>query len=200
MKCIHCGKDIIDGAENCTYCNAEQRVAQPAEAREEESAYHIRLYSQPETPMIWYRSIIYFWILVAALVDMVTGALLLATTTQHSDIFWKYPLIEVAVGVFGFLWLIRAGFAFFVRSRLADYHKKAIRLFFGYQVAGLLLPVLLWLAIPHSADVRPVIFFGIQTYINIGLSAFMILTSILYFKKRKSMFEDTRPKTTAQNF
>jgi hypothetical protein len=199
MKCIHCGKDIEDGAEICTYCNAEQRVTRTAETGEEESTYRIRLYSQPETPMIWFRSIIYFWMFLSALVDMANGVLLLATTTQYSDIFWKYPLVEAAVGIFGFLWLIRAGFAFFVRSRLSDYHKKAVGLFFGYQAAGLLIPLLLWLAIPNAAGIRLEIFFGLQTYIAAGLSAFMILTSILYFKKRKFMFEDTRPRRTAED-
>ena len=119
----------------------------------------IRLYNQPETPMIWFRSIIVSGCSIG-LADMANGVLL-RHHPQYSDIFWKYRWSRLRWG-FSASWLIRAGFAFCaLRLRTIT---KAVGLFFGYRAAGLLIPLLLWLAIPNAAGIRIEIFIGLQTY------------------------------------
>jgi|GEM_PF-1765185 len=186
MKCSKCGKEIQDGAEFCPDCEAKQNG--PAHD------YRVRLYSQPDIPMLWYKSIIYFWMFAAALVDMATGALLLATTTQLEflNLYMARPGIEATVAVFGLLWLVRFGYAFYVRSKMAEFHRHALRLFFGYQAAGVALPLLLFALVSLAGGASFQKFASTEMYISLALSAFMILSNILYFKKRAFLFEDRR--------
>lgn len=194
MKCINCGNEMQDGAELCPNCQAKQ--GGPQETAQEHETFNVQLYSQPDVPLRWYKSIIYFWMFAGAIADMVAGALLLATTTELKflPLYSSRPGIEAIVGIFGVLWLIRFGYAFYVRSKMAEFHGRALGLFFGYELSGLVLPALFYVAVSVIGGVSFADYATPQFFVTLGLSAFMILSNILYFKKRAFLFEDYRSR------
>ena len=146
---------------------------------------------QKELGMKWFHFVIYFQLFVSALVglwngfQLLTGRIYGENTDRYIVIFWLEGC--------GYVLLVSATFAIAIfalvtRFMLADFKKCGPAMYIGMQVAGLII------SIAYIASVTSIVdglteYIASSTYGTMAVSIVMLICNIVYFKKRKHLFD-----------
>ncbi|MGN1306156.1 MAG: zinc ribbon domain-containing protein [Faecousia sp.] len=207
--CPNCGtplqesKPTIDTAPQQQYQQPQYPQQQYQPPQYQQQQYQQPLYQQPYPPMQaaapqmnWYKFLIYFALFASAVVNAINAIRFFTGLVNGSsaDAQWLYAIfpswktVDIIVGL---LLLVLAAFSIFTRFRLSGYYKNGpLCLYLTYGLSALSnIVYLLGVALVISGtgisltdlDIVP-------TVTSIVVSIVMIVINVLYFNKRKQLF------------
>ena len=146
---------------------------------------------QKELGMKWFHFVIYFQLFVSALVGLWNGFQLLTGRIYGENTDRVYSYFSGLKGVdtiIGICYIASAIFALVTRFMLADFKKCGPAMYIGMQVAGLII------SIAYIASVTSIVdglteYIASSTYGTMAVSIVMLICNIVYFKKRKHLFD-----------
>ena len=146
---------------------------------------------QKELGMKWFHFVIYFQLFVSALVGLWNGFQLLTGRIYGENTDRVYSYFSGLKGVdtiIGICYIAIAIFALVTRFMLADFKKCGPAMYIGMQVAGLII------SIAYIASVTSIVdglteYIASSTYGTMAVSIVMLICNIVYFKKRKHLFD-----------
>ena len=156
-----------------------------------DSFYQTPQQPQKELGMKWFHFVIYFQLFVSALVGLWNGFQLLTGRIYGENTDRVYSYFSGLKGVdtiIGICYIAIAIFALVTRFMLADFKKCGPAMYIGMQVAGLII------SIAYIASVTSIVdglteYIASSTYGTMAVSIVMLICNIVYFKKRKHLFD-----------
>lgn len=170
--------------EVCPIC--EQPVSAPYRTLtpEEKTKVHDRLLA--ETPMKWYKFIIYFQLILGPLANLGNALQYFMGTfygEQSELVYTMFPKLKSADIVYGVLLLAGVGFAIYVRYTLTEYYSKAPNLLKLYYGLSAVIPLI------YSMYLKATTSLVVQSQVpGLILNVVLILATSVYFDKRKDLF------------
>ena len=212
--CNNCGNQISDGQLTCPVCGAYTGAgAQANNQAPQQNMYNQQgmynqapqqnmynqqdMYNQTsqqpqkELGMKWFHFVIYSQLFVSALVGLWNGFQLLTGRIYGENTDRVYSYFSGLKGVdtiIGICYIAIAIFALVTRFMLADFKKCGPAMYIGMQVAGLII------SIAYIASVTSIVdglteYIASSTYGTMAVSIVMLICNIVYFKKRKHLFD-----------
>ena len=209
MLCPNCGTDVSNAGRFCPNCGApvpaNGAAPQPQyqQPQYQQPQYQQPQYQQPYQPtqpaapqMNWYKFLIYFALFAGALLNLVNAIRFLTGSINGSSyeadllyaVFPSWKTLDIIVGL---LLLVTAAFAIYTRFRLSGYYKNGPTcLFLTYGLGALINVIYLVGAAVIISDTM----FSITdleivpTVTSIVVSIVMIVINVVYFNKRKQLF------------
>lgn len=207
--CNNCGNQISDGQLTCPVCGAYTGAgAQANNQTPQQNMYNQQgmynqasqqnmynqqgmynqapqqnMYNQtPQQPqkelgMKWFHFVIYF--------QLLTGRIYGENTDRVYSYFSGLKGVDTIIGI---CYIAIAIFALVTRFMLADFKKCGPAMYIGMQVAGLII------SIAYIASVTSIVdglteYIASSTYGTMAVSIVMLICNIVYFKKRKHLFD-----------
>ena len=204
MLCPNCGTDVSNAGRFCPNCGAPVPANGAApQPQYQQSQYQQPQYQQPYQPMQpaapqmnWYKFLIYFALFAGAVLNLVNAIRFLTGSINGSSyeadlLYAMFPSWKTLDIIVGLLLLVTAAFAIYTRFRLSGYYKNGPAcLYLTYGLAALSNVVyLIGVSLVISgvgisltaADIVP-------TVTSIAVSVVMIVVNVVYFNKRKHLF------------
>lgn len=215
MFCRNCGTDLSGAGRFCPNCGAPVNTAPEQQPQYQQPLYQQPQYQQPsyqqpqyqqplyEQPvqqpahqMNWYKFLIYFALFASAVVNVINAIRFLTGTINGSAsdadfLYAFFPSWKTLDIIVGLLFLVLAALAVFTRFRLAGYCKNGPTcLYLTYALSALCNVVyLIGVALVLSGsgislgdlDIAP-------TIANIIVPIVMVVINVIYFNKRKELF------------
>lgn len=149
--------------------------------------------AQPELGMKWFKFVIYFQLFVAAISGFWNGWRLLSGSIyglDADDLTYVYNYFSGLKGVdtiIGICFIVLGIFALVTRFILADFKKAGPAMYIGMLAANIVL------SIAYYASVSGIVGGEVDmdytsTYSSIVASVVLLICNIVYFKKRKHLF------------
>ena len=149
--------------------------------------------AQPELGMKWFKFVIYFQLFVAAISGFWSGWRLLSGSIyglDADDLTYVYNYFSGLKGVdtiIGICFIVLGIFALVTRFILADFKKAGPTMYIGMLAANIVL------SIAYYASVSGIVGGEVgmdytSTYSSIVASVVLLICNIVYFKKRKHLF------------
>lgn len=210
--CNNCGNQIPDGQLTCPVCGAytgagaqanNQALQQnmynqqgmynqaPQQNMYNQQSMYNQTTQQPQLGMKWFHFVIYFQLFVSTLVGLWNGFQLLTGRIYGENTDQVYSYFSGLKGVdtiIGICYIVIAIFALVTRFMLADFKKSGPAMYIGMQVAGLII------SIAYIASVTSIVdgvadYIASSSYGSLAVSIVMLICNIVYFKKRKHLFD-----------
>lgn len=189
MKCKFCSKELTGGVEVCPIC--EQPVSAPYRTLtpEEKTKVHDRLLA--ETPMKWYKFIIYFQLILGPLINL-GNAIQYFTGSMYGQnkelIYQNYPKLQTADMIYAAVLLAFVGFALYTRYTLTEYFRIGPTVLKIYQLAGMGVSVIYNWYIEMILPLSATIMSGSQNWVYFIFGIVMFTITQKYFGKRSHLF------------
>ena len=196
--CNNCGNQISDGQLTCPICGAYTGAgAQADNQAPQQNMYNQQgMYNQapqqpqPELGMKWFHFVIYFQLFVSTLVGLWNGFQLLTGRIYGENTDRVYSYFSGLKGVdtiIGICYIALGIFSLVTRFMLADFKKSGPAMYIGMQVADLVV------LIAYIASVTSIVdglseYISSSNYGSLATSIVMLICNIVYFKKRKHLF------------
>lgn len=216
MFCPNCGAQVNDGEKFCQNCGApmEQKPAQPQyqQPQYQQPQYQQPQYqqqyqqpqyqqpaqpqyqqpfyqpAQPETPMKWYKFIIYCQLFLTALINIAAGFVAL-TGAQYEGaadmVYGVWPSMKGMDLFYGIALIAVGAFAIYVRQLLAKYKKNGPNLYLIMCAATIILSLIYIFGVQAITGVNGS---SGSTTSNLVTSIVMIIVNKIYFDKRRHLF------------
>lgn len=179
--CGRCGTVLPEGCNYCPNCGWNVSGQTPVAPEPGES------YRQ-QTPLKWFKFIIYVQLFLSALGNLVTG-IQLVTGLQYGDVqgmvYSTYPALKPVDVVMGLLSLGLMVWALVVRQRLAKFRQGAPKLYLLW--IGVSMGVALCYLAAASLVLGQLVMTGSIMGGMLG-NILLILSNLVYFQKREHLF------------
>ena len=179
--CRRCGTVLPEGSLFCPECGC-QVSGQPSFAPGPRESY------SPETPLKWFKFIIYVQLFLSALGNLVAGIQLLTRLAYGglwASIYTFYPALRPVDAVMGVLSLGLMVLALVVRQKLAKFRRGAPKLYLIW--LGISVGVALFDLVAASLVLGQLVMTGSIVGGILG-NVLLILLNRVYFRKREHLF------------
>lgn len=200
MFCSNCGKELPDSIAFCTNCGAKlnnanninTQVRAPWTQQYNPVPPSQLIQTQPE--MKWYKFLICFSLFAGAVLNLVSGILsfvggnYMIYGLDPETVYSTFDGLKILDIGYGIVYIAFVPFALYVRFALAGYKKDAPNMYHIYNIAGAFISVSysLFSSIIMGGDISETI--G-QIVGNIAGQILFIALNIIYFNKRKHLFD-----------
>lgn len=145
--------------------------------------------------MKWFKFIIYFQLFAAAVVDVINGITCISGSHYGGDAYWVYsfyPSLKTADVLFGICSLAVAGFAIYVRMRLAKFRRNGPTLYYIFSGATIVISLIYIIAVCSAlgASVGELLSASPGTGSSVITSIIMLVVNYIYFGKRADLFKN----------
>jgi len=206
MFCPNCGTNLPDNATFCSNCgaqinnnNAPQQSYQPPQQPYQPYQPYQPPYSPYNTmgnemPMKWYKFLIYFSLFAGAVLNVISGIMIL--TGAHYDgakdyvyaFFGGLQGLDMFIGVAS---LAMAALQVYTRFRLSGFCKNGPMLLSVVYIVGVAINLIYLIGIISILPGSVVENINMTTYITqLITSGVMVFVNYTYFNKRKHLFQN----------
>ena len=205
MFCTKCGKQIVDGQRFCTACGADNGVSVPQgggfnnpNPMNSFNASYINGFNtspnQGYLPMNWYKFLIYFALFASAILNLISGFLIITGKTYEIQsngwvsadlVYTVYGALQPLDIFYGLCAFCFVALAIIIRMKLAAYKSDGPNYLALFYIVNAVVNFLYYLIASIILDQN---LFTASPIINIAVSVVMVFVNKLYFEKRKHMF------------
>jgi hypothetical protein len=179
MYCKFCGAQIADDAKTCPVCQAQLEEVLTVSQR------HDALLKQ--TPMKWYKFVIYFQLILGPLMLLSTAVQQMTGIVygESADLVYAtFPQLKTVDIIYGVILLGIAAFALYVRHTLTEYYENAPKLLIIYYLAQ---PAVALLYSLYVSSIVPTMDMSVA-YPSIIIGIVLSIVTYVYFSKREELF------------
>lgn len=208
MFCHRCGAQLIDGAQFCSACGAQQPQQSSPKYDEGPESQQPPQYTQPpseqldpqsdsqppqqEYPLGWHSFLIYFSLWAGGVMNILNAIGVLSGFFYQSggysmayEVYFMYPDLKTLDYLYGMSLIAIGGFFIYVRFQLAGFRRGAPKLLIGLYVAATAISLI------YSVAVSSIVGASVADTSSIGSllgSVIMIVINYVYYRNRASLF------------
>lgn len=183
QHCERCGMAVEANTPFCINCGS---AVSP-----ETQSYRATQIPTYETPMKWFKFVIYVQLFVAFVVNAFMGVINIMGG-QSKYVYSNVPSMKTLDGIYGVILIALAVYAIVVRFRLSKFRANGPRLYYAYLIAEYVLPIVYTVATIVIIKNSPVVQYFQPNYIsvlsNLIMGIIMLTANFLYFSKRDYLF------------
>ena len=174
-----------------------QQPEQPVYQQPVQPAYQqpVQVIVQPvvQTPMKWFKFLIYFALFAGAILNAFAGIQMLSgahygNNGESTYVYAFFDGLQTLDMIMGILMIALAGFALYVRFRLAGFYKNGPTMLLINYVANIVVGLIYVIGITSIVSSELLGDSLTSYYTNVATSVAMTVANYSYFKKRAHMF------------
>ena len=186
MYCSTCGSQLPEGTAVCTYCGAAQRVASAP-------AQNTLNNAKDNTPMKWFKFLIWFSLFASAVLNGISGFQLLTGAhyggESEAELVYKvFSDMKTVDTIAGIALIAAAALALYTRFRLAGFYKNGPAMLMLTYAVNVIIPVVYVLGAKAALGSYGDSLDLTSNYSSIITSVAMIFINKTYFDKRAHLF------------
>lgn len=214
MFCPNCGNQVAEGQAFCANCGTKMQAPaapeQPVQQPVQQPTYTEPVYTQPayqqapeqlgpQQSMKWYKFLIYFSLFASAILNVVSGIMLLIGESYKNEdgdniteaLYKLMDGLESVDMIFGIIIIAFAVFLIYVRFRLAGFYKNGPKMLLTVYVLIAVINIVYIIAVEscHTELTSKLIEIDYTNAITqIIVAVVMVIVNTVYFNKRKELF------------